>query len=319
MFAPSRRRFVAGLAAAALLPNAAAAGIGRLPPPDEATGRADVPGGTVWWRKVGHGPKPPLLLLHGGPGMGHNYLLPLKALAEERVVVFYDQLGCGQADSPPDESLYTVQRAVDEVDAVRKALGLDRIVLYGHSWGSMLAIEYLCQGRGAGVEQLILAGALASVKQAMEGQQRLIDDLPHGAGKRLHALEAAHQEDSAEYRKLVQLFYDRHVCRKQPMPPEAAQSLDIVAKSIAYRVMNGPNEFTITGVIKDWERRPDLGRIKLPTLITRGEFDEVTVDCQLAIQQGIAGSQLKSFAGCSHLSMNEQPQAYVAALRKFLG
>ncbi|MEI9984028.1 MAG: proline iminopeptidase-family hydrolase [Aliidongia sp.] len=278
-----------------------------------------MPGGTVWWRKLGSGPKTPILLLHGGPGMGHNYLLPLAALADERMVVFYDQLGCGQADSPPDESLYTVQRAVDEVDAVRHALGLDRIVLYGHSWGSMLAIEYLCQGRGAGVEQVILSGALASVPQAMAGQQRLIAAMPQGAGRKLHALEAAHREASPEYEKLVQRFYDLYVCRRKPTPPEVLQSLDIGTKSIAYRVMNGPNEFTITGVIKDWERRPDLGRITLPTLITRGEFDEVTLDCQWAIQKGIAGSKLQSFAGCSHLSMNEKPKDYVAALRRFMG
>jgi proline iminopeptidase len=137
-------------------------------------------------------------------------------------------------------------------------------VLFGHSWGSMLAIEYLCQSRGTGVEKLILGGALASVPQAVAGQQRLIDALPHGGGPRIHALEAAHREDSPEYQKLVQLFYDQHVCRRKPMPADAAKSLDIAGKSIAYRVMNGPNEFTVTGVIKDWDRRADLGRIKPP-------------------------------------------------------
>src|SRR6185369_11112530 len=149
-------------------------------------GRAAVPGGTIWWKKVGSGSKPPLLTLHGGPGAGHNYLLPLAALADDRPVVFYDQLGCGQADSPQDEKVYTIQRSVDEVDAVRKALGLDRIVLFGHSWGAMLAIEYLCQGRGAGVEKLVLAGALASAAQAAAGMQRLIAALPDGKGKRMH-------------------------------------------------------------------------------------------------------------------------------------
>src|SRR4051812_43365636 len=126
-------------------------------------GRAKVPGGTIWWKKVGSGPKTPLLTLHGGPGCGHNYLLPLKALADERPVIFYDQLGCGQADSPPDEKTYTIQRSVDEVIAVRKALGLEKVVLFGHSWGSMLAIEYMIQTGGPGVEKLILGGALASV------------------------------------------------------------------------------------------------------------------------------------------------------------
>ena len=281
-------------------------------------GRAKVPGGTIWWKQVGSGSKPPLLTLHGGPGAGHNYLLPLAALADDRPVIFYDQLGCGKADSPPDETIYTIQRSVDEVDAVRKALGLERIVLFGHSWGSMLAIEYLCQGRGAGVEKLILGGALASVPQANAGQMRLIAEMPNGGGARLHAIEAAHQEASPEYAKLTELFYKLHVCRADPWPAEVNQSVANLGTSIAYRVMNGPNEFTIVGVIKDWDRRKDLDRIKLATLITTGEYDEVTLDCHETIHQAIKGSTLEIFKDCSHMTMNEQPAKYLASLRRFL-
>ncbi|THD36111.1 MAG: alpha/beta fold hydrolase [Sphingomonas sp.] len=307
----TRREAVAGLGALAITPA-----LGAAVPVSE--GHADVPGGRIWWRKVGNGRGTPLLTLHGGPGAGHDYLLPLRALADQRPVIFYDQLGCGRADSPADESIYTIQRSVDEVDAVCKALGLDRVILYGHSWGSMLAIEYLCSGQRPGVEKLILGGALASIPQAMAGQQRLIAALPNGGGAKLHALEAAGKTDSAEYQALVQQFYDLHVCRVSPWPPEAQATGKNLATSIAYRVMNGPTEFTITGVIKDWDRRADLGRIKLPTYITTGEFDEVTLDCHQTIQRGIAGSRLEVFPGCSHLTMNEQPVKYVAALRRFL-
>jgi proline iminopeptidase len=306
----TRRSAVAAVAAAGLAgPAFGAAG---------SEGRTAVPGGTIWWKKIGSGAKTPLLTLHGGPGAGHNYLLPLAALADDRPVIFYDQLGCGQADSPPDEKTYTIQRSVDEVDAVRKALGLDRIVLYGHSWGSMLAIEYMCQGRGRGVEKLVLGGALASTPQAVAGMQRLIDGLPEGKGKRLHELEAAHQEASPEYQQIVELFYATHLCRADPPPPEFLQSVEILGKSIAYRVMNGPNEFTITGVIKDWDRRKDLGRIKVPTYITTGEFDEVTLDCHETIRDGIKGSRLEVFKGCSHMTMDEKPAEYVAAVRRFI-
>ncbi|MGZ6042824.1 MAG: alpha/beta fold hydrolase [Asticcacaulis sp.] len=101
-------------------------------------GYVNVPGGRVYYVRVGPSghvaKKPPLLTFHGGPGAAHNYLLPLMGLASDRDVIFYDQLGCGQADSPEDEKLYTVQRSVDEVDAVRQALNLDKVVLFGHSW-----------------------------------------------------------------------------------------------------------------------------------------------------------------------------------------
>lgn len=306
----TRRGALAFSAAAAMAPRAFA---------ETATeGRASVPGGTVWWRKVGSGSKTPILTFHGGPGAGHDYLLSLEALANDRPVVFYDQLGCGKADSPQDENIYTIQRSVDEVDAVRKALGLDRVILYGHSWGSMLAIEYLCQGRGQGVEKLILGGALASVPQANAGMQRLIAEMPNGAGPRMHALEAAHQEASPEYQGLVEQFYKLHLCRIDPWPPEMLATGANLQTSIAYRVMNGPNEFTIVGVIKDWDRRKDLGRIKLPTLITTGEFDEVTLDCHETIRDGIRGSRLEVMKDCSHCTMVEKPAEYVALLRGFL-
>jgi proline iminopeptidase len=283
--------------------------------PDE-TGFADVPGGKAWWRRVGVAGKTPLLLLHGGPGAGHNYLLPFLALSRDRPVIFYDQLGCGQSDSPTDEATYTIQRAVDEVDAIRAALGLERIVLFGNSWGSMLAIEYMCQGRSAGVEKLILSGALASIPQTVAGMRRWIAAMP--GGDRLMALEAAGETGSDEYVQLTQRFYDRHVCRAQPTPPEVAESLAIAGSSIAYRVMNGPNEFTIVGVIKDWDRRADLGRIAVPTYITMGEFDEVDLACHQTLHQGIAGSSFEIFPGASHMTMNEDPEGYVAAVARFI-
>jgi proline iminopeptidase len=287
-------------------------------PVADTTGQAAVPGGKVWWRRVGSGPKTPLLLLHGGPGAGHDYLLRMRALADERPVIFYDQLGCGRSDAPEDDSLYRISRCVDEVDALRSALNLERVHLLGHSWGSMLAIEYLVTGHGKGVEKLILGGALASIPQAVAGMRRLLDALPNGGGKKLRELEAAGKLDSPEYQALVTLFYDRHLCRLDPKPPEFEATIANISKSPAYRIMNGPNEFTIVGNIRNWERRRDLGTIKLPTLITTGEFDEVTLDCHETLHKGIKGSQLAVMQGCSHLTMLEQPDEYNAIVRRFL-
>src|SRR6185295_15675903 len=238
----TRRTMLASLSGAAFAGTA----IANTPPPSltDKTGHIEVPGGKVWYRRMGVGPKTPLLLLHGGPGCGHNYLLPMKALADRRTVIFYDQLGCGLSDAPEDEKLYRIPRFVEEVDAVRKALKLDRIVLFGNSWGSMLAIEYMLTGKNAGVEKLILSGALASVPQAVAGMQRLLDALPNGAGKRLKDLEAAGKQNSPEYQSLVTLFYERHLYRGKPTP-EFDATIANLSKSPAYRVMNGPNEFTI--------------------------------------------------------------------------
>lgn len=102
-------------------------------------GYVDVPGGKVWYRVVGGGDRTPLLLLHGGPGSPSYYLEPLGALADERPVVFYDQLGAGRSDQPTDTTLWRVDRFVEELAAVRAALGLDEVHILGHSWGTMLA------------------------------------------------------------------------------------------------------------------------------------------------------------------------------------
>ena len=106
-------------------------------------GFIDVPGGRVWYRVVGSGSGTPLLLLHGGPGVPSYYLKPLMALADERPVIFYDQLGCGHSDRPADSTLWTIDRYVEELDQVRRTLGLSQVHLLGHSWGTILANEYV--------------------------------------------------------------------------------------------------------------------------------------------------------------------------------
>jgi proline iminopeptidase len=308
----TRRGVLAGAGALAM------AGTAEAAPVQTGEGYIDVPGGKVYWRRFGKGRKTPLLTLHGGPGAAHNYLLPLTTLAADRPVIFYDQLGCGKADAPTDESLYTIQRSVDELDAVRAALKLDRCVLFGHSWGSMLAIEYLCQGRGHGIDTVIVGGALASVPQAIAGQQRLIDAMPDGYAAKLHGLEKTGKMDTPEYAALTQQFYDKHVLRVPPTP-DALASFEALGKSIAYRVMNGPNEFYITGVIKDWNRRKDLGKITQRTLITTGEFDEVTLDCHQTIRDGVSGkAKLVVMKGCSHMTMVEKPVDYNAIIKAYL-
>jgi len=314
----SRRTALQGGAAllgAGLLPTPLGARAADIP---STEGYAPVPGGRIYWRRFGSGKRTPLLTLHGGPGAAHNYLLSMQALADERPVIFFDQLGCGKADAPSDEGIYTIQRSVEELDAVRSALGLQRIILFGHSWGTLLAIEYLCQGRGKGVEKVILGGALASVPQAVAGMQRRIDSLPDGFGTRLRALEQAGKTDTPEYAALTQRFYDAFVLRTQPSP-DALASFDALSKSIAYRVLNGPNEFTIVGKIKDWDRRADLKAITQPVLLTTGAFDEVTLDCHETIRAGVSGrAKLVVMPGCSHLTMCEQPEAYNRIVRSFL-
>ena len=312
----TRRSMMGGLAATMALPAFAPA-LARVP---VSSGYLPVNDGRIFFMRLGKPGKTPLVMLHGGPGAGYRYLAGLAAaLADEREVILYDQLGCGLSDAPENPAVYTVPRYAEELQRLRDWLRLDRIMLFGNSWGTVLAIEYLTGMPRAGVERLVLSGALASVPQTIAGMQRLIDGLPDGKGARLRALEAAGQQNSREYAAIAQLFYDRHVYRHRgPADPAWDATAAVLAKSPAYRIMNGPNEFTIVGSMKDWDRRADLGRITIPTLITTGEHDEVTLDCHETIRDGIKGSRLVVLPGQSHVTMLEDPAGYAALVRGFL-
>jgi proline iminopeptidase len=290
---------------------------------DESSGYVEVPGGRVWWQRFSRGPgvgasRTPLLVLHGGPGAAHNYLLPLRALADERPVIFYDQLGCGLSDAPEAGTpLYRLSRCAAEIDAVRAGLDLGRVNIYAHSWGAAVALEYLISGRRTGVESLILGGATASVPQYAIGLKSLIEELPGDAGARLLALEASGRTRTSEYTQLLQIFSNRHVLRSAPSP-EYDASADFQRRSPAHRVLYGADGLTVTGNIRNWDRRKDLDVIRVPTLITTGEHDAVTLDCHETLHRGIAGSKLRVLSGCSHFTMQEAPEAYGELIRAFL-
>ncbi len=166
-------------------------------------GFVEVTGGRVWYARLGGGDAMPILLLHGGPGAAHDYIAPLaERLAEHRPAIVYDQLGCGRSEQPDDPSLWTVDRAVEEVDQVRAALGLDVCHLLGQSWGGWLAIDYMARGP-VGIERLVLASTSASIPQFVAEARRLIENLPEPHRTVLIELGARGEYDRPEYREAV--------------------------------------------------------------------------------------------------------------------
>ena len=243
---------------------------------DESTGHIPVTGGNVWYRRLGGGQGLPILLLHGGPGAASYYMEPLaERLAEHRPVVSYDQLGCGRSDEPEDVSLWTVDRSVAEVDQVREALGLERCHLLGQSWGGWLSIDYMARGP-RGIAGLVLASTSASIPQFMAEARRLIEQLPEPARTTLIDLGARGAFDDPEYLAAVDVFYHRHLCRMDPWPEALVKSAQQMDGNQVYLTMNGPTEFDVIGLLREWDRTADLGKITNPTLITCGRYDEIT-------------------------------------------
>ena len=283
----------------------------------EEEGHIDVPGGQVWYKVVGSGESVPLLTLHGGPGGGHDYLEPLNALASERPIVFFDQLGCGKSDTPDDVSLWRIDRFVDEVAAVREALGLDRIHLLGHSWGGWLAIEYML-GAPSGVVSLTLASTSASIPQFVHEAGTLISELPREMAETMRRLEAEGDFENPEFEAGMMEFYKRHLCRLDPWPDPIMRSLENLDGNIVYETMNGPTEFTVIGNMKDWNRIEKLSEIVAPTLITCGRYDELTPACSRTLRQGIMNSRMHVFERSAHMAHLEETESYLQILSEFL-
>jgi proline iminopeptidase len=279
-------------------------------------GFIDVDGGRVWYRIVGSGDQTPLLLLHGGPAAPSYYLNPLEGVAVDRPVVFYDQLGAGRSDHPTDESLWTIDRFVRELAQVRDALGLDEVHILGHSWGSMLAMEYLVT-RPEGVKSVVFASPLMSARRWSEDAQRLIAAMPPEYQRSIAANEKAGTTDSEEYQAATMEYYRRHLSRSDPWPADLMKTFENLNEEI-YGLMWGPSEFTATGTLRDYERESELGSLSLPVLFTAGRYDEATPETVEHYRSLTPNAEIAIFENSAHMTMLDEPEAYISAVRDFL-
>lgn len=285
-------------------------------------GRLPFRGFTDWYKVVGGPAEPgkfPVLVLHGGPGAAHDYLEPIGALAATgRPVIFYDQLGCGLSDRPHDPSLWEVGLFVEEVTAVRQALGLDRLHILGQSWGGMLGMQYALTNP-EGLESLIVADSPASMTQWVSEANRLRADLPPAVQATLLQHEADGTTGTKEYQDAVEVYNARHLCRVAPMPDYVKRSFDqIEADPEVYHTMNGPSEFHVIGKLKTWDITDRLGEITTPTLVLSGRYDEATPLIAETIQRGIPGAEWVLFEESSHMPHVEETERYLEVVDEFL-
>ena len=268
-------------------------------------------GHSTWYQVVGEGEedgKLPLLLLHGGPGGAHDYMESMGALAATgRRVIFYDQLGCGKSPVPSDPDMWTVELFVEEVDAVREALGLDRLHILGQSWGGMLGMEYALT-QPSGVDSLIICDSPASMVRWVSEANRLRAELPPDVQATLLRHEQAGTTDDPEYEEASKVFYDRHVCRV-PWSDAVARSFAQMPNEV-YLTMNGPSEFHCIGTLKTWDITGRLGEITQPTLIISGAYDEATPLISRTINEAIPGSEWVLFENSSHMPHEEEPERF---------
>ena len=272
----------------------------------------------VWTKKIGSGPLK-VLLLHGGPGFCHDYLEAMESFLPQAGIemYYYDQLGCGNSDHPDDPALWTLPRYLEEVEEVRQGLGLDKFVLYGHSWGGMLGIEYALHHQRR-LRGLVISNMTAGIRSVLKHLAVIKRQLPPAVLARLEALEARKAYDDPAYEAIMmEHLYPKVICRIQPWPEAVSRAFGKVNPAI-YNRMQGKSEFVIDGNIKDWERWDRLHEIKLPTLAlgaTHDEMDPADIRRMAAL---MPNARAEICAGGSHLAMWDAQADYFTYLLSFL-
>jgi proline iminopeptidase len=280
----------------------------------------------VWTKRVGNNPSLRLLLLHGGPGSTHEYFEAADSWlpAAEVEYYYYDQLGSGWSDVPVDESLWDLDRFVDEVEQVRTALGLDRhsFVLLGHSWGGILAAEYAL-AHGQHLKGLVISNMMMDV-QAYNAYARdvLTPGIDQQALAEIRALETSGDYENPRFMELLMEHYYVHHVLRMPAgewPDPARRGLDHMNPAI-YVKMQGPSELGISpaATLAEWSRFADLGGIDVPALVIGAAHDTMDPAHMEEVARRLPHGSYLYCPNGSHMAMYDDQQTYFEGLIRWL-
>lgn len=281
----------------------------------QGEGYLAVPGGRIWYKVSGSGAGTPLVLLHGGPGFSSYYLKPFEDLGGDRIVVRYDQLGGGKSDTTSDTTLFTIPHFVRELDSLRAHLGIAKWHVLGHSWGTILALEYY-RAHPDRVASLTFGSPVFDIPAYERRARQLLATLPDSSQRAVRLAEATGKYDSPSYQNAINLFYGQYLFR-HPVQADLDSSFATFNQHI-YTYMQGPSEFTITGTLKRYDATSFLPQIRVPTLLTVGEFDEVGPDLVRTHAGLIPGAQFDVLPGSAHITPWDARDANVQLVRHFL-
>ena len=280
----------------------------------------------VWTKRIGNNPTKKVLLLHGGPGMNHEYFQAVESFFPKESIEFYyyDQLGSEFSDKPQDDSLWTTERFVDEVEQVRKALNLNNqnFIILGHSWGGILGIEYALKYQ-KNLKALIISNMVPSIPDYIDyANNVLAPQLDPQVLEKIRGFENSGDYTNPKYLELVQNnYYPKHILRMplEKWPSPVLRSASNINYEI-YLKMQGPSEFGVVGdaLLKDWDRKNDLKKLEIPVLTIGGRYDTMDPKQMEWMSKEVQNGTYLYCPEGSHWSMYDDQEIYFEGVVSFI-
>lgn len=285
-----------------------------------------VPGGKIYSRLFDTGKRflflrvnkmrQALVFIHGGPGYPHNYFENMVSLSDIMPVIFYDQLGCGKSDRPSNNSLWNIERFVEELEALRNFYGLESMILNAHSWGTIVALEYALKYPDY-VSGIIFESPCINIPLWLRDSNELIAKLNEKTRDVIESTKKNYRFNSAEFISAVSEYYRNYVWHDFPKP-ELIKYCDENSNYQVYTYMWGPCEFIVNGILKDYDKTDSLCMLTCSVIFTSGEFDEVLPETMSFYQSKCPGSSVKIFKGARHFPHINNHTEYDATIREFI-
>ena len=275
----------------------------------------------VWTKRFGNSPMK-VLILHGGPAATHEYLECFESFFPQANIEFYhyDQLGSYRSDKPEgDDSLWTIERFVEEVEQVRVALGLDsdNFYLLGNSWGGMLAMEYALKYQ-RNLKGLIVCNMTADFDKYEAYNAKLRAKLPSEVLAQLAAYESRGDYHNPKYVQIVfDEYYTKHICRLDPWPEPLTRSFNHLNQHV-YEYMQGPSEFVPGGILKGWSVWDRLGELHVPTLMVGAKYDTMNPEEMRQMSTLVQNGRSLYCPTGSHMSFWDDQQVFMAGVIDFI-
>lgn len=282
----------------------------------EREGYVAVNGGKLWYRIIGEGNETPLLMMHGGPGGTSRSFYLFEKLTKDRPIIIFDQLGTGRSGHHEDTSLLKVNEFVEQVAKLKKHLNLNSFYLYGHSWGTALALEYY-SAYPKGVEGIIFNSPYFSTAIWEADADTLILQLPVSTQEAIAIGEASGDFSASSYQQ-ANTVYAANYGRRKKRRSSDLDTAKAPGNYFMYNYMWGPTEFTATGTLKNYDIIDKLKNVTVPTLFITGEFDEARPSTVRSFEKMVAGSKTVVVKNAGHSTMSDNLRQNRKAIRQFL-